>query len=199
MAATIFAEKGYDATSVQDIAEMLGILKGSLYYYIESKEDLLWELARPLAEGPPTYRGVRLDPLVKLRLYARNSVLMQLADNTRVQAVRQNYRAFTGERREVLTDARDTAVRRVQRMISDGQRAGEICPDLEPGVTARVVLATVGGLGGWLGCKPGRHDKLADDYADMVVAAVACNRKTHRPGHRRKLGAVPEPSANGAR
>src|SRR3954470_17525272 len=40
-AARIFREKGYHGTSVRDIAESVGLLKGSLYHYIRSKEDLL--------------------------------------------------------------------------------------------------------------------------------------------------------------
>ena len=37
----LFREKGYHATSMRDIAEAVGINKGSLYSYIRSKEDLL--------------------------------------------------------------------------------------------------------------------------------------------------------------
>lgn len=43
-AASIFYEKGYEATSLQDIATAVGLLKGSIYYYIDTKEDLLYEL-----------------------------------------------------------------------------------------------------------------------------------------------------------
>ena len=43
-AAQIFYEKGYEAASIQDIADQLGLLKGSLYYYISSKEDVLYEI-----------------------------------------------------------------------------------------------------------------------------------------------------------
>src|SRR5262245_5537047 len=39
-AATLFAERGYAATSVRDIGERVGLLGGSLYYYIKSKEAL---------------------------------------------------------------------------------------------------------------------------------------------------------------
>jgi AcrR family transcriptional regulator len=42
--AAIFYEKGYEATSLQDIANSVGLLKGSIYYYIDTKEDLLFEL-----------------------------------------------------------------------------------------------------------------------------------------------------------
>ena len=45
-AARLFAEKGYHGTSTADLAEALGVQKGSLYSHIQSKADLLWEVAR---------------------------------------------------------------------------------------------------------------------------------------------------------
>ena len=41
-AARVFSEKGYDGASIQDVADAVGILKGSLYYYIDTKQDLLF-------------------------------------------------------------------------------------------------------------------------------------------------------------
>ena len=43
-AAKVFYRRGYADASVQDIADELGILKGSLYHYIDTKEDLLFRL-----------------------------------------------------------------------------------------------------------------------------------------------------------
>src|SRR4051812_4368664 len=43
-AARVFARRGYADASVQDVADELGILKGSLYHYIRAKEDLLFWL-----------------------------------------------------------------------------------------------------------------------------------------------------------
>src|SRR4051812_4516852 len=45
IAARLFAEKGYQGTSLADLAEELGMQKPSLYHHIASKEDLLWEVA----------------------------------------------------------------------------------------------------------------------------------------------------------
>jgi AcrR family transcriptional regulator len=44
-AVKLFEQKGYHATSVQDIADEVGLQKGSLYHYIHSKEDLLLQIA----------------------------------------------------------------------------------------------------------------------------------------------------------
>ncbi len=43
-AANIFFAKGFHATSIEDVARDVGMLKGSLYYYIKSKDDLLFQL-----------------------------------------------------------------------------------------------------------------------------------------------------------
>ena len=51
IAARLFAEQGYQGTSLADLAEALGVQKPSLYHHIESKEDLLWEVARDGAEA----------------------------------------------------------------------------------------------------------------------------------------------------
>lgn len=46
VAVRFFAEKGYHATSIQEIADALGIAKGALYFYFKSKEDLLVQIVR---------------------------------------------------------------------------------------------------------------------------------------------------------
>lgn len=46
VAARLFKEKGYRATTLEDIAVAVGMLKGSLYYYIQSKEELLYIVVR---------------------------------------------------------------------------------------------------------------------------------------------------------
>src|SRR5687768_18488502 len=45
-AASIILQKGYDATSVSDIANALGITKAGLYHYIKGKTELLYEIMK---------------------------------------------------------------------------------------------------------------------------------------------------------
>src|ERR1700751_2442260 len=71
-AAKVFRTKGYHAATVRDIADEVGILKGSLYHHFDSKEDLLYLVVKePIAqmyrkiwgiaaaEGPPTEKPGR--------------------------------------------------------------------------------------------------------------------------------------------
>jgi TetR/AcrR family transcriptional regulator, cholesterol catabolism regulator len=50
-AAKLFKEKGYHATTIQDVADEVGMLKGSLYYHIKSKEELLYLVTKKLMES----------------------------------------------------------------------------------------------------------------------------------------------------
>src|SRR3954471_18714428 len=71
-AARVFHEKGYESTSIQDIADAVGILKGSLYYYIDSKEDLLYEILEGIhAEALESVRKATAegDPLQRIRAF----------------------------------------------------------------------------------------------------------------------------------
>ena len=88
-AARVFHEKGYESTSIQDIADAVGILKGSLYYYIDSKEDLLYEILEGIhgealaevrqaaAEGEPLER-IRAFVAAHIHHNAENLVKMAL-------------------------------------------------------------------------------------------------------------------------
>src|SRR6201995_4723103 len=51
IAARLFAERGYQGTSLADLADALGVQKPSLYHHIDAKEDLLWEVAWDGAEA----------------------------------------------------------------------------------------------------------------------------------------------------
>src|SRR4026207_1251516 len=73
-AARVFYERGYSDASVQDVADELGILKGSLYHYIDTKEDLLFRLleevhvdVQRILEEVEALDG--LDPLARLHEY----------------------------------------------------------------------------------------------------------------------------------
>ncbi|MFD0599125.1 TetR/AcrR family transcriptional regulator [Catellatospora coxensis] len=64
-AGALFAEQGYDATSVQQVVDRAGVTKGGLYHYFGAKEDLLVELYRAVF-------GQRLAALEKILAQGRD-------------------------------------------------------------------------------------------------------------------------------
>ncbi len=61
-AANIFFAKGFHATSIEDVARDVGMLKGSLYYYIKSKDDLLFRLLLAGIEDSDAFIAQHIDP-----------------------------------------------------------------------------------------------------------------------------------------
>src|SRR6184192_1984940 len=103
LAARLFAEKGYHGTSVGDLAGAMGVQKGSLYAHINSKADLLWEVAR---EGAAAFHAALddvpedLPPTEKIRLALR-AHLRVVAEQLDVATVFiREWRYLDGGRRE---------------------------------------------------------------------------------------------------
>src|SRR5919197_1765062 len=102
-AARLFAEKGYHGTSIGDLAQAMGVQKGSLYAHIESKQDLLYETMR---DGAAAFHAALdgipedLPATEKLRL-ALGGHLRVVADQLDVATVFvREWRYLEGERRE---------------------------------------------------------------------------------------------------
>ncbi|WP_458413477.1 TetR/AcrR family transcriptional regulator [Schinkia sp. CFF1] len=77
-AAKVFREKGYKEATLEDIASEVGMLKGSLYYYINKKEDLLYAVVeRPLGEMTENLKEIVNSsdaPSVKLEKALKNHI-----------------------------------------------------------------------------------------------------------------------------
>jgi AcrR family transcriptional regulator len=81
VALQLFAEKGYEATSMREIAEQLGITKPALYYHFDSKEAIVRELLRELlgqvAELVSWVQGQKVTPRLRRDVLLRWSDIMQ--------------------------------------------------------------------------------------------------------------------------
>ena len=84
----VFSAKGYASASIQDVAEEVGVLKGSLYHYIDSKEDLLARIFEDSADQfvAMLEEASNLDerPLERLRSFAHACSLWYLQNIERV-------------------------------------------------------------------------------------------------------------------
>jgi AcrR family transcriptional regulator len=191
-AARVFHEKGYESTSIQDIAEAVGILKGSLYYYIRSKEDLLYDILQSVHEDAlaniARVDHVEGDAVEKVRAFVTAHLTFNAENLTRMGVFFHDFRSLSDERRQVIIDARDIYDEKLRGLIRVGQQDRVVCPDLDPKVAAIGVMGMVNWIYQWY--RPGGPRtiaELAEGFADFVVAGLACEPETHTPGHRTAL------------
>ena len=170
-AARLFAEKGYHGTSIGEIAEALGVQKGSLYAHIDSKQDLLYET---MAEGARAFHAGldaipdELRPVEKIRLTLR-SHLGVVADQLDVATVFvQEWRYLEGARREEILGERRRYEERVRALFREGVEQSELRTDLDVSTAALVFLSAANWAYTWL--QPGREtDAIADRFFELLV------------------------------
>src|SRR4029078_5368862 len=151
-AARLFAEKGYHGTSIGDLAEAMGVQKGSLYAHIESKADLLWEVSREGAaafhaaldsvpdEGPVLER-IRAALRAHLRVVAEQldiAAVVVAAQRDIATVFVREWRYLEGERRDEFVAERRRYEERFRALFREGRELGELRSEL-PGPTARAV------------------------------------------------------------
>lgn len=173
-AARLFYEKGYAATSLQDLAHAVGLQKGSLYYYIDSKKDLLFAITdyahtffAELTENARAEGGTPLQTLERMLFqHARFA-----AEHFHVTAVFYNERsALGGEHQERIVATRDAYEKSLRRLVRSGQDVGEIAPDLDPRLAVFGVLGTINWIHQWY--RPGGELPPAEIASALSRQAV---------------------------
>ena len=153
-AVNMFYESGYSDTSVEDIANELGILKGSLYYYIRSKEDLLYEIVRDVNDDvaallTAALENQQLTPLERLTNY----MLAQVEYNaSNIKKITVYYDDLPLLARGRLTEIRRTLhdiEKGVTDLITEAQQRGDIDASLDPALATYAVFATVNWMYRW--------------------------------------------------
>jgi AcrR family transcriptional regulator len=172
VAVTVFNERGYDGTSMEDLSRRLGISKSSIYYHVDSKEDLLTlALDRALdglfsvADEVEAGGGPAIERLERL---VRGSVSV-LADRLPYVTLLLRARGNTGTERRALARRREFD-QIVADLVAEAERDGEIRPDVDPAITARLLFGLVNSLVEWY--RPGQRAASAGELADAVCAVA---------------------------
>jgi AcrR family transcriptional regulator len=169
-AARLFAEKGYHGTSIGDLAEAMGVQKGSLYAHIDSKADLLWEVSR---DGAAAFHA-GLDtvpddaaPIEKIRLALR-AHLGVVGEQLEVATVFiREWRYLEGERRDAFVAERRRYEERFRALFREGRELGELRADLDDATAALLALSAANWAYTWI--RPETDtDELADRFYDFL-------------------------------
>src|SRR5919109_3933646 len=173
-AARLFAEKGYHGTSMGDLAEAMGVQKGSLYAHTESKQDLLYQAMR---EGADAFHAA-LDAIPedlpvteKIRLALR-AHLRVVADQLDVATVFvREWRYLEGDRRDEILGERRRYEERIRALFREGRELSELRTDLDEAAAALLLLSAANWAYTWL--QPGRDtDEIADRFFALLVDGI---------------------------
>jgi AcrR family transcriptional regulator len=178
-AVKVFYERGYSDATIQDVADELGILKGSLYHYIANKEELLLRLVDVLhADGERTLAEVAaadgLDPLQRLDLYVRRQVLYNLEHLERISIYYRDLKRLGERGREAVVARRRAQEQWVSELIGEAQDAGLADPGVDAKLVTNCVFATINWCYRWYRPDgPFSGEEIAAMCSDFVLGGVA--------------------------
>jgi AcrR family transcriptional regulator len=173
-AARLFAERGFHGTSMGDLAEALGVQKGSLYSLTGSKQELLFATMR---EGAQAFHAA-LDavperaPAIDRVRFALRGHLRVVSEQLDVATVfTREWRYLEAKHRDEILGERRRYEERWRALFREGVESGDLRTDLDAAAATLLVLSAANWAYTWL--EPGRDtDELADRFTAILVDGV---------------------------
>ncbi|WP_306322229.1 MULTISPECIES: TetR/AcrR family transcriptional regulator [unclassified Streptomyces] len=178
-AAEVFAEQGYNATTVRKIADHAGMLAGSLYYHFDSKESMLEEILRTFLDelwsGYDTVLDDDLGPRETLEALVTESFREIDRHRPAVAIYQREAKALVGQERfDFLAESQRRFEKTWLTTLERGVADGVFRADLDIRLTYRFVRDTVWVAASWY--RPGgQHsaEEIARQYLSMVLDGIA--------------------------
>ena len=179
-AAQIFSQKGYHATSMQDIAEAVHLQKASLYHHVTSKQEILVDLLDRALDLLIKQLGAVVEqdlaPDEKLSL-AIHSYIEALADHRQLAVVLLlEHRSLEPDLRERHIPRRDRFEGLWRRLIQDGIDKG-VFTQVDPAMATRALLGAMNWTITWYRDDgPCSASEIAGQYANLMIKGLfICN------------------------
>ena len=202
IACKLFANRGYQATSLRDIAEAANITKAALYYYFPNKEALyervVLESLQSLNEQVSAAVANAKGPTQRIRAFMEASALV-MQDNGRDKWVAGSnafWQGATSGQRLAALELRDGFERLLRQCIADAVAAGELRP-VDPAMTGRFLLSALNYMPRWHKAD-GKYTavQVMQQFLDMLMyglvlepsaaAALQTANEATAPARRRK-------------
>ncbi|MCX5399744.1 ScbR family autoregulator-binding transcription factor [Streptomyces sp. NBC_00102] len=139
-AAAVFAERGYEAATIQEILERAAVTKGALYFHFPSKEDLARGVLDHAVTEPPPEQPLKLQSFVDMGLILAHRLPREplLRGAARIAADQSNQRFFGKPWHDW--------VQLTSQQIVAAQGQGEVLPHVDPERTAQTMVGSFTGI-----------------------------------------------------
>jgi AcrR family transcriptional regulator len=185
-AAELFSRRGYHGTSIRDIAAATGILPGSLYAHIRSKEDLLYDIvlgaAGQFLTGVEMAAGGPWPPEEKLRVAMRAHIDVVANAREEARVFLEEWTALDEPRRSEVKALRDRYEELWDRIIREGIESGHL-REVEPTVARLLVLSAANWTHTWYDPE-GRLSprEIADRFTDLLLEGLGTGKAPSSDG-----------------
>ncbi len=148
IAEKLFQRQGYAQTTMDDIARATGLLKGSLYYYVASKEDLLYEIvddvhevARRQLDAALALEGV--SAVDRLLHFVEAQVRYNAEHVTRVGVYHHEWHRLEGERHREVKERRRSYNAALTELVAEADAHGQLTVSGDIRAVTMTVLAVI--------------------------------------------------------
>jgi AcrR family transcriptional regulator len=175
VALSVFAERGYDGASMDDVARAAGITKASIYHHVSGKEALLERgLGRALdalfaiLDEPGSQQGRAIERLRHIVMRVAETTLRLLPELTVLFRARG---ASKSERDAV--ERRRAFDRAVTELIVAAQRDGDVRPGLDPRLAARLIFGMSNSVVEWYRTGTLTREKIAAAVVEIAFGGIS--------------------------
>lgn len=195
-AAQLFAEHGFEATSVRLIAKEVGILSGSLYHHFETKEEILHEILGK-AMGPLTEKSIRVsqadvDAEQKLVALVLLRFIELTAEFKSFRIIYNNRNYFRGrEEFSYVETSKTTGFETMESVLVEGVKSGYFKDNLDIHLTIGTIFRLLSGGVDWFisgsfverANSPEDYslDAVIDYHLDFLLSAVRSSKRKSKP------------------
>jgi AcrR family transcriptional regulator len=176
-AVRLFSEKTYPDVGMRDISDAVGILPGSLYVHVKSKEEILFNIVErgilnylvtltPIVESAEP-AGARLRKTILAYMNVLDSNLTQ----TRVAVFQWSY--LSQPNRERVVKLRERFRQLFTTLVEEGISSGEFIPMRHPGIVTIAVIGLLNSTMHWY-CPTGTvsAEKVGEQLAELVLGGL---------------------------
>lgn len=178
-AATLFLQRGYEATSLRQLAEVVGMKAGSLYYHFASKDELLTAILRRGIDVMETAfddaRASSIDATAHRRVEAHvRAHLAALFENGPYTAAHvMTFRTSPEAVRAAVVPMRDAYEARWTELFRELQADGQLAPEVDVNIARLALFGAMNSSVEWFDADRGSLDRFASAITRQFWNGVA--------------------------
>ncbi len=171
-----FRERGYHATTLEDIADEIGVRKTALYHYFPDKEAILYECHKEsLAEIERlTKEAKKLDSATEALEHVIREFVRVMIDTFEGSPLAFEVSALSEDHQDEVIAARDRFERRLRKIIDEGKKSGAF-GSVDSKIAVFAILGAINWIARWYRPEGSLHaPELGAEFANYLVGGLTC-------------------------